>query len=90
MLEILQEVSLNPTQFLTLLIVSMTLLIVLFRPFIFGLIDPLTLFLITLCADAILVVGMDWDTSVKIEFVGFTIFLWLGMVFAGRNAGIDI
>ena len=84
MLEILQEVSLNPTQFLTLLIVSMTLLIVLFRPFIFGFIDPLTLFLITLCADAILVVGMDWDTSVKIEFVGFTIFLWLGMVFAGR------
>jgi hypothetical protein len=84
MFEILQEVGLNVTQFLALLVISTMLLVFFFRSFIFGLLDPINVFLMTMCADAVLVMGMDWDTGAKTEFVWFVFFFWVGMVLAGR------
>lgn len=84
MLEILREVGLDPTQFLTLLAVCAIALILAYRPFIFSLVDPLNVFILSMCACSVLMFGMNWDSSVKIEFALFIFFFWLGFAFAGR------
>ena len=84
MLDILREVGLDPMQFLTLLAASSIVLILAFRPFVISLIDPLNVFVVSMCACAVLMFGMNWAEGAKIEFAFFVFFFWLGFASAGK------
>lgn len=84
MLEILQRIGLKPDALLAIAGISTLVFIVAYRRFIFSIFDPLCLFLATLIADSVLMLGLPWAADLKWEFIGFTFFLWAGFALRGR------
>ena len=84
MLDILSQVGLDTNQFLTIFAIAAVLIILAYRPFVISILDPLNVFIIAMIADAILMFGLDWDASMKVEFTFFIIFFWIGFALAGK------
>lgn len=84
MLDILSNIGLDPNQFVALVVISTIVLILAYRPFVIGILDPLNMFIVAMIADVVLMFGLDWDSSAKIEFAFFIVFFWIGFAFAGK------
>jgi hypothetical protein len=77
-LDILREVGLETTQFLILLVGCAGVLILVYWRFVIGLLDPLNIFILGMCADAVLMYGLDWPKDAKVEFTYFVLFFTIG------------
>ncbi len=84
MLDILSAIGLDANQFAALFVISTIVLILAYRPFVIGILDPLNIFIVAMIADVVLMFGLDWDSSAKIEFTFFIVFFWIGFAFVGK------
>jgi hypothetical protein len=84
MLDILSAIGLDANQFVALFVIATIVLILAYRPFVISIFDPLNMFIVAMIADAVLMFGLDWDSSAKIEFTFFIVFFWIGFTFAGK------
>src|SRR5215472_6965990 len=84
MLDILTNIGLDPNQFVALFLISTIVVILAYRPFVISVLDPLNLFIVAMIADVVLMFGLPWDSSAKIEFTFFIVFFWIGFTFTGK------
>lgn len=84
MLDILSGVGLDANQFVALFVIAAIVLVLAYRPFVISILDPLNMFIVAMVADVVLMFGLDWDSSAKIEFTFFIVLFWIGFVFAGK------
>jgi hypothetical protein len=84
MLDILSAIGLDAHQFVVLFVIATIVLILAYRPFVISIFDPLNMFIVAMIADVVLMFGLDWDSSAKIEFTFFIVFFWMGFAFAGK------
>ena len=85
MLDILNALGLDANQFVALFVIATIILVLAYRPFVFSILDPLNIFIVAMIADVVLMFGLDWDSSAKIEFAFFIVFFWIGFAFAGKS-----
>jgi hypothetical protein len=84
MLDILSALGLDANRFVALFVIATIVLILAYRPFVIGILDPLNMFIVAMIADVVLMFGLNWDSSAKIEFTFFIVFFWIGFAFAGK------
>jgi hypothetical protein len=84
MLDILSAVGLDANQFVALFAIATIVMILAYRPFVIGILDPLNVFIVAMIADVVLMFGLPWDSSAKIEFTFFIVFFWIGFAFVGK------
>ncbi len=89
MLDILSQVGLNATQFLALFVISAIVLILAYRPFVISIVDPLNMFIVAMIADCVLMYGLNWESSAKVEFTFFIVSFWVGFALKGRVSKIS-
>jgi len=84
MLDILSALGLDANQFVALLVIASIVLVLAYRPFVISILDPLNMFIVAMIADVVLMFGLDWGSSAKIEFTFFIVLFWIGFAFAGK------
>ena len=87
MLDILSAIGLDANQFVALFVIATIVLVLAYRPFVIGILDPLNMFIVAMIADVVLMFGLDWDSSAKIEFTFFIVLFWIGFALAGKIPG---
>ncbi len=86
MQEILGDIGLDLSHILFLALISAVTLVAAYRPLIIGLFDPINIFLLDMCACAVIMFGLEWEFSAKLEFLLFGFFFWCGLLLKGRIA----
>jgi hypothetical protein len=85
MLDILSAIGLDANQFVALFVITTIVLILAYRPFVISILDPLNVFIVAMIADVVLMFGLDWNSSAKIEFTFFIVLFWIGFAFVGKK-----
>jgi uncharacterized MAPEG superfamily protein len=84
LLTILNNLGLDPGLFLIAVLVSAVVIVLAYYKFILGIVDPLTFFVLAMIANSTLMFALPWERAVKIEFVFFAFFFWLGFALRAR------
>lgn len=84
MLDILTALGLDANYFVALFVIATIVLILAYRPFVISILDPLNVFIVAMIANVVLMFGLDWGSSAKIEFTFFIVFFWIGFAFVGK------
>lgn len=84
MLDILVQIGLDPKTFFTIFILCVLITVFAFKRFFTSFMDPILIFVITLCANEILLFGLDWGLQPKVEGGIFFVCLWCGFALFGK------